>query len=196
MSFAASAGLLLSLVAIPVVVLYILKIKRHRRTVPYLKLWADLVGDRQFSTLFQKLQRLFSLLLQLLILMCLVFAFASLTLSDSYLKEESVVLVIDTSASMNGLEKIDGARTRFEAAVERARQIVEGRSAEDEFAVIAAGVQPEVLQGFTRSTLRLREALEALAPTKASGDLEAAVRLGEDLLRSMSTLYRGKIKSR
>ena len=79
MSFAAAAGLWLGLISLPIVVLYVLKIKRHRRTVPYLKLWADLVDDRQFTTLFQRLQRLLSLLLQLLIALCIVFAFASLT---------------------------------------------------------------------------------------------------------------------
>lgn len=182
MNFAAAAGLWLSLLALPVVVLYILKIKRHRRDVPYLRLWVDLLADQVFSTLFQRLQRWLSLLLQLLILACLVGAFAVLTLSDSFLREDSVVLVVDTGASMAGREKPDATRRRFDAAVAAARDLVEGRSAEDEIAVIAAGAQPEVLLGFSRSTLRLREACDALAPSRASSDLRAAHRLARDLL--------------
>ncbi len=83
MSFAAASGLWLALIAIPVIVLYVLKIKRHRRIVPYLELWQRLVDDRQFTTLFRKLQRLLSLLLQLLIAICLVCALASLTCPDT-----------------------------------------------------------------------------------------------------------------
>jgi len=183
LNFAAATGLWLGLIALPIIALYILKIRRHRRTVPYLELWQKLVSDRQFSTLFRKLQRILSLILQLLIALCLVLALASLTLSDSFLEEESVALIIDTSASMTGRESEDSERTRLEAAVERARELVEGRSAEDEFAVIAAGAEPEVLQGFSRSTLRLREALDAVAPTKAAGSLESAHRLARDLLQ-------------
>ena len=183
MNFATAAGLWLGLITIPIVIFYLLKIKRHRRTVPYLKLWSDLVADKQFTTLFQRLQRWLSLLLQLLIGLCVVFAFASLTLSDSYLEEESIVLVVDTSASMNGVESASSDRSRFEAAVQKVRDLCEGRSAEDEFAIVAAGAQPEVLQGFTRSTLRLREAIDRLAPTKASGDLDGAVRLADSLLQ-------------
>jgi hypothetical protein len=182
-TFAAAAGLWLAAIAIPIVALYILKVKRHRRVVPYLKLWLDLLAERQFSTLFRKLQRLFSLLLQLLIAACLVLAFAALTLSDSFLQEESVVLVVDTSASMRGAAKDGEARTRFEAALAKARELVEGRSPEDEFAILAAGPQPDVLQAFSRSTLRLREALDKLAPSNSAGDLREAHRLARDLLQ-------------
>src|SRR6185503_5973824 len=92
-------------------------------------------------------------------------------------------LVVDCGASMNGRETpAKTSRTRFAAAVEAARKIVEGRSAEDEIAVVAAGGQPEVLQGFSRSTLRLREACDALAVARASSDLRAAHRLARDLL--------------
>jgi hypothetical protein len=182
-NFAAVAGLWAGLLALPVIALYILKIKRHRREVPYLRLWQDLVADQMFTTLFQRLQRWLSLLLQLLILACLVGAFAVLTLSDSFLREDSVVVVVDTGASMNGREKASAdSRTRFAAAVAAAREIVAGRSAEDEIAIVAAGAQPEVLQGFSRSTLRLREACDALAVQRASSDLRAAHRLARDLL--------------
>jgi len=182
-NFAALAGLWASLLAVPVVALYILKIKRHRREVPYLRLWQDLVADQMFSTLFQRLQRWLSLLLQLLILACLVAALAVLTLSDSFLREDSVVLVVDCGASMSGrATAAPESGTRFAAAVAAAREIVEGRSAEDEIAVVAAGAQPEVMQGFSKSTLRLREACAALHATKACSDLRAAHRLAKDLL--------------
>lgn len=180
MSFAAAAGLWLGLLALPVLALYILKIKRPRQVVPYLRLWEQLTAERQFTSLFQRLQRWLSLALQLLILLALVFAFAGATLSESHTKEESVVLVVDTSASMQA----DAAgQRRIDLALERARAIVEGRSAEDEFAVLAAGARPDVLQGFTRSTLRLRESLAAIQPVTASGDLRAAHRLASDLLQ-------------
>jgi hypothetical protein len=183
MSFAAAAGLWLALLAVPVIALYVLKIRRPRAVVPYLRMWADVVGEKRFNTLFQRLQKLLSLLLQLLVLASLVGAFAMLTLGEGWLEEESVVVVVDTSASMNGRERDGADRTRFAAALAQARELVEGRSAEDELAIVAAGAQPEVLQGFSRSTLRLREALAALRVTEASGDRRAAHRLAGDLVQ-------------
>ena len=183
MSFAALTGLWLGLIAIPVVALYILKIKRHAFVVPYLRLWEKLLAEQRFSSLWHKLQRVLSLLLQLAIAGCLVGALAMLTLSDSFLKEESIVVVIDTSASMQGAAEPGLEVTRLDVALEQAKSLIEGRSSEDEYALLAAGDQPEVLQGFTRSTLRLREALAAVKPTCASGDLVAAHRLAKDLLQ-------------
>jgi NAD(P)-dependent dehydrogenase (short-subunit alcohol dehydrogenase family) len=182
-SFAAAAGLWALLLALPILGLYILKIRRPRQVVPYLRLWADLIGDLRANRLFQRLQRLLSLLLQLVILLSLTGALAMLTFSDSFLQEDSVVLVVDHSASMGGRERAGAPGTRLQAALQRARDLVEGRSTEDEYAVLAAGMQPEVLQGFTRSTLRLREALDGIAATNQSGNLRAAHRLAGDLLQ-------------
>ena len=56
------------------VVLYILKLRRRRVEVPFSPLWARVVEERQSSSLFRRLKRIFSLLVQLLIIGLLVLA--------------------------------------------------------------------------------------------------------------------------
>ena len=68
MSFAAPLALALGALALPVVALYRLKVRRRRVQVPYLRLWEELLVETRARSLFQRLKRLFSLLLQLLIL--------------------------------------------------------------------------------------------------------------------------------
>ena len=74
MNFAAPLAFALGALALPIVVLYILKIKRRRVSVPYLRLWEELLIETRARSLFQRLKRLYSLLLQLFILLSLIFA--------------------------------------------------------------------------------------------------------------------------
>jgi hypothetical protein len=172
-SFASPLALLLGLLALPVIVLYILKIKRRRVDVPYLRLWADLVVETRARTLFRRLKRYYSLLLQLLILATLVFAIAEPGLELGSVKKESIVLLLDVSASMHAREA-DG-RERIEGMLERARELVESRSWEDEMLLAAVSDRVDVLASFTRNRLRLETALEGVRPTFRTLDVNRAL---------------------
>ena len=137
MSFAALAGLWLGLITIPIGILYILKIKRRRVSVPYLRLWEELLVEARARSLFQRLKRLYSLLLQLFILISLIFALGQPAFELSSVKKESIVVLLDISASMNTLEGEKADETRFERMMEKAKELVEGRSYEDEMLIAA-----------------------------------------------------------
>ena len=94
MSFAGPLFFGMFALAIPVTILYILKVRRRRVTVPYLRLWEQLVIETRARSLFQKLKRLLSLLLQLLILSLLTLALAEPGLNLSSVKKESIVLLL------------------------------------------------------------------------------------------------------
>ena len=179
MSFAAPLFFALSAVALPVVVLYILKIKRRRVSVPYLRLWEQLVVETRARSLFKRLKRWYSLLLQLLILSSLMFALAQPAFELASVKKESIVLLLDTSASMQSVEDPQSGgtltgRTRFDAMLERARDFVDGRSFEDEMMVVAVSDRVDVLCSFNRNTLILREALEGVEQSNRSLDAQRA----------------------
>ena len=74
MNFAAPLAFAATALALPIIVLYILKVKRRRVSVPYLRLWEELLVETRARSLFQRLKRFYSLLLQLLILVALAFA--------------------------------------------------------------------------------------------------------------------------
>src|SRR6185369_3275953 len=92
--------------------------------------------------------------------------------------------VLDTRARMQAVE--NEGRTRFERASASAARLVREAGAGREIAIIAAGPAPSVVVPFTSDEKRLREAIEALTPTDATGDLPAAEQLAADLLASRS----------
>lgn len=184
MSFAAPLAFGLLALAAPIVVLYVLKVRRRRVTVPYLRLWEELVVETRARSLFQRLKRIFSLLLQLAILALLAFSLAQPAFELSSVKKESIVVLLDTSASMLTLEG-EGAehQTRFDLMLERAREIVDDRSFEDEMMIVAVSDRVEVLTSFNRNTLRLREALERVEPTNRSLDVQRAYAFAHEVTR-------------
>lgn len=183
MSFATPLFLGMGALALPVIALYILKVKRRKATVPYLRLWEELLVETRARSLFQRLKRFYSLLLQLLILGSIIFALAQPAFELASVKKESIVLLMDTSASMGALEDADTGRTRLDLLVERASEFVESRSFEDEMMLVAISDRVDVLSSFNRSTLRLREALKKLQPTQRSLDVEGALAFAEEVTR-------------
>ena len=184
MTFAAPLLLALGALALPIVALYILKVKRRDVRVPYLRLWEQLVIDTKARALFKRLKRLYSLLLQLLILGALVLAAAEPDFDLKSTEKESIVLLLDCSASMQTVEPGgEGApdRSRFELLLERAREFVEGRSREDEMLIAAVSDRVDVLVPFNRSKLRLRDALTRAAVTNRSLDALAAMEFAREV---------------
>ena len=122
----ALAGLL------PVIVLmYLLKLKRRPQQVPSTLLWRKSVQDMIANAPFQKLRNNLLLWLQLLILVLLILALARPVLRLSGARGETIILLLDLSASMQTVEA-DG-ETRLEKAKRLAVQAVENMSTGNEY---------------------------------------------------------------
>ncbi|MFH0901717.1 MAG: VWA domain-containing protein [Pseudomonadota bacterium] len=98
--FAALAAGLTTLV----VVAYVLKLHRRRFEVPFAKLWQRVLGERESSTLWRRLRRFLSLLLQLAILFLLLCAALDPKLGTTGATRRHVAIVVDASASMQTRE--------------------------------------------------------------------------------------------
>ena len=107
MNFLSSTSLFLFGLALPIVVLYILKLRRRREPVSTLMFWEQIFRERQTTSLFQKLKHLLSLLLQLLFLALLVLAIARPQSAFLTKSARQLILIIDHSASMNAVEDSD-----------------------------------------------------------------------------------------
>lgn len=173
MNFGSPLGLWFFALTIPIVAFYLLKVKRRQVVVPYLRLWRDLVVETTARSLFQRLRRLLSLLLQLLILSGIVLALSEPSFDLKSIKKESVLVVLDVSASMQSDEADE--KSRFDLLRDLAAEWIEGRSFEDEMMLAAVSDRVEVLTPFTRSTLELRDGLKRLAPTQRSLDIDGLI---------------------
>src|SRR4051812_8620856 len=170
---------LLGLVFFPAVVaMYLLKLRRDRAPVPSTLLWQKLVADVEANAPWQKLRRSLLLLLQLLLVLLLVFLAARPFIERPAGLAQDIVLVIDTSASM---QATDVAPDRLTAAKQAAIDSLKDLPSGGKVSVIAAGRTAKVVANGTSDLGRVRQAIESIEPTTAAGDLGDALRLASAL---------------
>ena len=186
MNFLSPTSLLLFGLAVPIIALYILRLRRRREPVSTLMFWEELFRERQTTSLFQRLKHLLSLLLQLLFLALLVFAIARPQFAFITKSARQLVLIIDQSASMNAIEdevEVEGL-TRLASAKESALRTVDGLRFIDEMTVISSHTRPVIHIPFTNHQKSLREAIDAIQPTDISTNLEPAYDLAHAIAQT------------
>jgi Ca-activated chloride channel family protein len=181
MSFLTPLAFALFGLALPLVLLYFLKVRRHEQRVPSLLLWEPSLRDREASAFFQRLQRDPLLILQILALAALTLALARPALTVMGQGARKVVVVLDASASMKAR---DGGILRFAAARAQAAALV-GRLGEGaEVMVVETGVHPRVLAPLTRDRERAVAALRTGQPRDLPNRLLEAIRTARALVGS------------
>lgn len=184
MNFLSPTSLFLFGLAIPIVALYILRLRRRREPVSTLMFWEELFRERQTTSLFQRLKHLLSLLLQLLFLALLVLSIARPQFAFITKSARQLVLIIDQSASMNAIEADTDGRTRLEIAKEIALRSVDGLRFMDEMTVISSHTRPIIHIPFTNHQKSLREAIHTIQPTDISTNLEPAYDLADTIAQT------------
>src|SRR5881398_2244234 len=145
MSFLTPLALALGALAGPVIVLYMLRLRRREVQVSSTLLWQQILRDREANAPWQRLRRNLLLLLQLLILAALVIALARPFVEVPTVTTGRIALLIDASASMNAT---DVQPSRFEAARQQALSIVDTLSEQDSLAVIRVAEAPDVAETY------------------------------------------------
>lgn len=173
-------GLLALLTIPPVVLLYLLRLRRIPVRVPSVLLWRPMVQDMQANQPFQRLRFSILLLLQIIILLLTGFAFTRPYYQSRKPSGRSVVAVLDASLSM---QATDVAPSRFEAARREALRIAKDLESGDEMMVVTAAAQTKVLCSFTKDTGALERAIDSAEPSDCAGSLREALTLCMSLAR-------------
>ncbi|MGK4007629.1 VWA domain-containing protein [Sorangium sp. So ce1036] len=183
----APAGLWLLALLGPLVLLYILKIRRTRRRVPSTWLWAAAQRDLMARAPFRKLIAQLPLVLQALALALLALALARPASRGRALTGDHVAIVIDASASMSAAARAPSgeATTRIELARQVARDLLAGLTPGSDALVLEAGRDARLVAPLDRDPVRLRAAIDAVAARDVEGDLGAAIALAVDRLRQL-----------
>src|SRR5450432_3071918 len=174
MSFLTPAALALGALAVPIVLLYMLRLRRRDIPVSSTMLWQQLLRDREANAPWQRLRRNLLLILQLLILAALVIALARPFVEVPTITTGRIALLMDASASMNAT---DVQPNRFEAAKQLAYGIVDSLSDQDSLAVIRVADGPEIVANYTNNHTELHDAISSMQPSKTSADWDAALTL-------------------
>src|SRR5512138_1250247 len=106
-----------------VVGLYILKLRRRAVAVPFSPLWQRILKDKEATSLFSKLKRLLSLLLQLLLLALLVIALGDPRAAATLIKGRNLIVLVDASASM---QATDVSPNRLAVAKDEVKAMIRG----------------------------------------------------------------------
>ncbi len=178
MGFLTPLALTFAALSIPILVLYMLKLRRRDVLVSSTLLWQRLLRDREANRPWQRLRANLLLLLQLLALALLTLALARPFVPTRAIVSGNVVILLDASASM---QATDIAPNRFEAARRVVRQMLAGLGADDAATLITVGPQPQVLASATGDPAALRRALDGATPTNGRADWGAAFALAAGL---------------
>ena len=155
------AGSLLAATGAVVGFLYWLKPPARRLVVPSRLLWNRLLREKRKSSILDRLRWLISLMIALFIGLSVATAIGRPEFSTTGLDTRAITIVIDNSATMS--TRMSDGFTRWDHAVEHARRLLQGRSADGEFLIVdtsgqapptAPGQRPEafdVLAGLTVS---------------------------------------------
>jgi len=179
MSLAVPTALAFALIAIPIIVFYILKVRLRQVPVSTNMFWKQIFDEKPPRSIWQKFRHLLSLLAQLLLLALMVLALADPLFSWQASKAKRIVLVVDNSASMKAT---DISPSRFEAAIDRALELADGLRFRDEMAIVLAGSRPDVVLGMSGHVPTLKESLRSIQVSDNPTRLDSAIELGEQLI--------------
>ncbi len=174
---------------VPLVVLYVLKIKRTRKRVATTWLWAAAQRDLLARHPFKKLIAQIPLLIQAMVLLLLGLALARPATRGRAFTGDHIAIVIDTSASMSAAatdRPIDGKlATRLDLAKQVSRDIVSSLAPGSDVLVLEAALDARLASPLDRDLVRVKAAIDRLEARDVEGDLGAAVALAVDRLRQL-----------
>lgn len=169
-------------VLIPIVMIYLLKTRLRKRSVPTLLFWDQLFDEKRQRSWWQRFRHWASLLLQLLFASALVFAIVDPLWPGQKEDTRHVVIVLDNSASM--ATRNDEGRTRWENAVERATDVARSMRDGDELALITGGGEVNVVVGLTDFFPAVEDAIGDVPLTDLPTRINEATQTARKLIES------------
>jgi hypothetical protein len=157
------SALLAVLTAGTIIALYFLKLRHRRVVISSSILWKRVLDERQSHSLWEKLRRIISIVIAVTIALLIALSLARPEVESLTGKNERIVIVLDTSPTMNAQTQ-DG-KTRWRHAVERAEGLLDSGGPTTEFRVIdTSGI---TASAFTTDRNEVRRIIEQLSPKTA-----------------------------
>lgn len=178
----ATLAAIFAVAGVAMVALYILKLRRRTVAVPFSVLWQRILKDKEATSLFSKLKRLLSLLLQLALLALLVLALGDPRAAATLIKGRSVVVLIDASASMQAK---DVGTSRLDSAKDEIKSLIRGMGGSDRMLIAQMDAAVTPLGPMSGDTSELERALDGVQPTEARADFPRALRFATDTLKGV-----------
>lgn len=172
------------LVLLLMILFYFFRLYREERHVGSLLLWKRAWETAGGDHIGRKLRLSRLLILELFIALLLVLAMARpFLVSSGKVPAREMIIILDVSASMKAIAG-NGGKSRFEKAVMAVQKLLKGAPSGSQAMLIAAGLRPVTLRGFSGDLKIISEILERVRSEDNRADLTAAVRLAQASLRT------------
>ncbi|HST04241.1 MAG TPA: VWA domain-containing protein [Chloroflexia bacterium] len=162
--------------AIPIVIFYMLRLRREELSVSSSMLWRRVLQDRTANAPWQRLRRNLLLILQLLLLVLLVLGLARPFVFTQPKVAGNLVLVMDASASMQTTDEV-GGESRFARAQAEADDLIDGMGSDARATLVWAGPQALTVIQASGDGAALHAAVRGLAASNGRADMTAAITL-------------------
>lgn len=180
--FANPWGLLLALAALPLLLLFVLKARRKAQAVGSLLFWQAIAREQRLAqTPFKRLRSNLVLVLLLLALAALAYGLAEPIIQADAGSGRSLLVLIDTSASMSTQDK-EGGPTRLEEARRQARELLGALGRGDHGAILAVDAHARLLVRWTNDEAAWERGLRELTPRPLGTDLGAGLLAAVDAI--------------
>lgn len=184
-----ASGTILSLGAllgVLLVVAYILKMKRRQFEVPFSMLWQRVLKEKEARSLWRHLKRLLSLLLLIVMVGLLLVAALEPELGGKSADARSVIVVIDTSASMKTVDETSESgdpQERLEAAKRSVLTLLDGMGADDSVMLMRMDGRATPLSRFQSDIPKLKALVGKIQASDTPADLQSTLSTAADALR-------------
>ncbi|HUZ76732.1 MAG TPA: BatA and WFA domain-containing protein [Chloroflexota bacterium] len=178
MSLAAPVALGFAALVPAVILLYLLKVRRHDLDVSSTFLWEQLRRDVAAHEPWQRLKMSILLLIQVALVLLLTLGIARPFFRVQAQASDNVVILLDASGSM---QATDVRPNRFAAAVAAAREIVNRLSDNATGTVIRVANHPQILQQAGANKTQMAAALDAATVSNATTNMDEALQLALSL---------------
>ena len=157
------------LVLIPIIIImYLLKQKAVDHPFSSLFLWKEMYKNMQANTPWEKLKKNLLMYLQIATVLILIFALMSPYIKSETTSAGHVVLVLDTSGSMN--TKYDDGHTRMEVAVSEAIDYVDKLPGDTSISIITSDKEAVLVLTDSVDKSLAKRRLNAIEATNYMGD--------------------------
>ncbi len=165
------------------VVLYLLRLRRRRVFVPFVRLWDTVLSEQKSTRLFSKLKRWLSLLVALCIIALLSFALGDPRFAGAHQDGRTMVVLMDTSASM---QATDVAPSRLHAAIKQVQRLIRRLGPADRMLIARFDAAATPLSPLTGDVAVLERALRGLNASDVPANLAGGVHLALNVLSETS----------
>ncbi len=152
--------LLATITAASVIAMYFLKLRHRRVLISSSILWRRVLDERQSHSLWEKLRKIISAAIAVTIALLIAMSLSRPEIASLTGKNERIVIVIDTSPTMN--TQTGAGMTRWQRAVQEAKGLLDSGGPTTEFRVI--DTSGATASAFTTDRNEVRRLIDQMSP--------------------------------